>query len=108
MQIEKSTEVVYSRDSRPTLRDLNRYIIPLVAAKWYDLGLELMDVGQEKSLEIIEQDNKHDVISCCRKMMAVWLQMSDTATWDQLVNAAQSVKLNDAVRAIENLCFPKG
>jgi len=95
-----------AHESRPTIRCLDRHIIPLVAAKWYDLSLELLDVEQERSLQII--DEQGDTLSCCREMFRMWLEMSNTATWNQLMEAARRHNLNDAVRTIEQLCLPTG
>ncbi|XP_065886204.1 uncharacterized protein [Dysidea avara] len=92
--------------TRPTMKDLNKYIIPLVATKWYDLGLDLLDAKHEHLLDIIEGDYKYDTQCCCRKMFSEWLRTTDTPTWDQLIVAIRTINLNEAASKIESL-FPQ-
>ena len=89
--------------TRPTMKDINRHVIPSVATSWYSLGLELLDPEHEKSLEIIEEGNKHDIQYCCRKMFSKWLDTCDNATWDQLIDAIKRVNLSDTASKIESL-----
>ena len=91
------------RYGRPSMRDLNKHVIPLVATRWYDLGLELLETQHERKLEIIEEDNK-EVTKCCRKMFSKWLEtQSDNASWDQLILAVKNIELNDVANDIEQL-----
>ena len=60
-------------DSRPSMKDLNNRVMPLVAAKWYELGLELLETKHERELEIIEREHSSDRTKCCRKMFSKWL-----------------------------------
>ena len=85
------------------MKNLNRHVIPLVAISWYSLGLELLNSEHEKSLEIIEENNKQDIQYCCRKMFSKWLDTCDNATWDQLIDALRRVNLSDAASKIESL-----
>ena len=86
------------------MRDLSRHVVPSVAVKWYELGLELLETKHEKYLDVIESDgNKYDVQWCCRKMFRKWLETSDTATWDQLIEAIKSINLNDVASGIPSL-----
>ncbi|XP_065896237.1 uncharacterized protein [Dysidea avara] len=90
--------------TRPAMRDLSRHVVPSVAVKWYELGLELLETKHEKYLDVIESDgNKYDVQWCCRKMFRKWLETSDTATWDQLIEAIKSINLNDVASGIPSL-----
>jgi len=87
------------------MKEINHYVLPLVATSWYSLGLELLDREHEKSLEIIEENNKHDVESCCRKMFVKWLETSEssTCTWEQLIDAIKRIDLIKAAEKIELL-----
>jgi len=96
-----------ARESHPTMRCLNTHIIPLVAVKWHDLSLELLDVEQERSLQRITVEKGADTLGYCREMFRVWLE-SNTATWSQLMEASRRINLNDAARAIEQLCLSTG
>jgi len=90
------------------MKDLNKHVIPVVATKWYDLGLELLDSRYEKELDTIEKDgSKFDVQWCCRKMLGKWLEVSDDPTWEQLTNAVKSISLNDVASSLESLFIPQ-
>ena len=85
------------------MKDLNKHVVPLVAARWYDLGLELLETRCERELDIIEKDN-NGAKTCCRRMFSKWLEtQSDSASWGQLIEAVAIIKLNDVVTDIEQL-----
>ena len=94
-----------TRYSRPSMKDLNKHVIPLVATKWYDLGLELLETKHERELNTIEKDSKVEgAKTCCRKMFSKWLEtQSDNASWDQLIQAVKNIELNDVASDIEQL-----
>ena len=86
------------------MKDLSKHIIPAVATKWYELGLELLDSSHEKVLENIERDgSRFDVQWCCRKMLTKWLEVSDDATWGQVIDAVKSINMNDLASSLESL-----
>ena len=88
----------------PSMKDLNKHVIPLVATKWYDLGLELLETKHERELEIIETNHSNDAAKCCRKMFSKWLEsQSDSASWDQLIQAVKNIELNNVANVIEQL-----
>ena len=97
-----SLEHMRHSGSRPSMRDLNKYVIPSVATKWYDVGLELLETKYEKELDIIET-NCNDVKICCRKMFSKWLQTEELASWNKLIEALRNVELNNVVTDIEQL-----
>ena len=89
---------------RPVMRDLNKHVVSLVATKWYDLGLELLDPKHERELEIIEKDYKMEGTKiCCRKMLSKWLETGDDTSWDQLIEAVRAIQLNEVASNIEKL-----
>ena len=93
-----------TRYGRPSMRDLNNHVISLVAKRWYELGLELLETQYERELEIIDTNYMNDVVTCCRKMFSKWLEtQSDNASWDQLIQAVKTIKLNDVANDIELL-----
>ena len=94
-----------TRYSRPSLKDLNKHVIPLVATRWYDLGLELLETKHERELDTIEKDSKVEgAKTCCRKMFSKWLEtQSDNASWDQLIQAVKNIELNNVASDIEQL-----
>ena len=94
-----------TRYSRPSMKDLNKHVIPLVAPRWYDLGLELLETKHERELDIIETNYRNDAVTCCRKMFSKWLetQSGDSASWDQLIQAVKSIEVNNVANDIEQL-----
>ena len=44
---------------RPSERDLNNHVIPEVADKWKEIGIELLDSDSTKVLDIIEHDHQN-------------------------------------------------
>ena len=86
--------------SHPTMKDLNEYVTPLVATKWYDLGLQLLETKYERELDIIEENYKNYVKKCCRQMFSKWLE-TRSAGWSQLTQAVKNIDLNSAANYIE-------
>ena len=86
------------------MKDLNKHVIPLAAPRWYDLGLELLETKHERELDIIETNYRNDAVTCCRKMFSKWLEtQSDSASWDQLIQAVKSIEVNNVANDIEQL-----
>ena len=70
---------------RPILKDLYKYFIPLYAAQWEDIGVNLdIDLGH---LEIIKVDNPNNVRRRCQILLQSWLRVDPDATWDKLFTA---------------------
>ena len=72
-----------------------------IATKWFELGLELVD--SYKTLKVIEADHPNDVNTCCRVMFEKWLEKTPDASWEQLVTALNSIKMNTAVVIVSKL-----
>ena len=94
--------IAITGNDRPTLRDITNHVIPSVAHKWYNLGLQLLDPKYENELNIIEAD-KNDATTCCRKMLVRWLNTDELASWDKLIKALRIIQLNDIASNIEQL-----
>ena len=93
-----------TRYSRPSMKDLSKHVIPLVATRWYDLGLELLETKHERELDTIEKDSKAEgAKTCCRKMFSKWLETRDDASWDQLIQAVKNIEVNNVASDIEQL-----
>ena len=61
-----------------------------VADRWKDLGVQLLRSDQERMLDIIEADNPHNAVSCCKRVFEKWLQATEDATWNMLIKALRS------------------
>ena len=85
---------------KPTLADLNNHVREKVAAKWWDLGTQLIS---DEKLSIVECDEGKHVEACCSQMFRVWLQVDDSASWAKLVRALRepSVAQNTLADEVE-------
>ena len=75
-------------NSRPTLRELNEKITPHFAAHWRRIGIFLDIIPGE--LDIIESDHFGNCTECCNRMLAKWLDVDTSASWEKLKD---SIKL---------------
>ena len=75
---------------RPTMKDLNRYIVRKHATDWYDIGIELdleLDI-----LDIIKEDNPQQSVACFQKTLNKWLKLnSENVAWKTLEVALTNV-----------------
>ena len=78
-------------------------MVPSVATKWYDLGLQLLDPKHAKELNVIEADTRDNVATCCRKMFSRWLNIEESPTWHKLLKALGDINLNNEASDIEQL-----
>ena len=78
-------------------------MIPRVNARWYILGLQLLDPQYEYELDTIEADTRNDAATSCRKMFSKWLNTDELASWDKLIKALRTVQLNNVANDIEQL-----
>lgn len=94
---------------RPTIQHLTEHVLPLVAVKWHDLGLELMDACVEDERLLLEiKKNYRSSNECCRGMFKLWLDVQAGASWNQLVQALRepSLGLNELSIKVEEMLQP--
>ena len=96
--------IMYTGDSRPILRDLYDQVVPSIADKWKDLGVQLLDPSliDQRVLEVIAADHPHSVEDCCESVFEKWLNTQEDASWQQLLEALKSVQLDYLSSQIEN------
>jgi len=93
---------------RPKLRDLVNHVVPSVANKWYDLGLQLLDSNDENELNVIEaSDVQNDAKTCCRKMFSMWLKTDELASWQKVIEALGLIELDNVASKIKDLLMPQ-
>ena len=77
-------------EARPTIKDLNRYVVNNYATDWYDIGIELglaLNV-----LKTIGKDNLQQSADCLRGTLDKWLKINtDDITWKTLEIALTNV-----------------
>ena len=65
-------------------------MVPQVAHKWKDLGVQLLRPDQQRVLDIIELDHPRNAVECCKRLFQKWLDTDTNATWDQLIAVLRS------------------
>ena len=86
------------------MKYLNRHVREQLCTRteiWKDLGIELLGVGGNDALNVI-QSNNNDVTNCCSAMFQLWLGRQPTASWRQLIEALKYLKLNYLAYQIES------
>ena len=72
-------------------------MLPLVASKWYELGLVLLNPKYANYLKTIETEEVKDARACCRKMFDKWLNTEEKASWDKVIEALKKIEeVNEA------------
>lgn len=92
--------MISAAHSKPTLKKLQRVVIHRVATKWYELGIELLEEGQEGQLKVIEESLKNDAKKCL-EMFDYWLGKTPNANWYNIVEALKSPAVDLATVAFD-------
>jgi len=99
---------MYVGTDRPTMKYLNKHVRPDIAAKkWYDIGIELLDEGDEKELNTIKANNPADHDTCAGEMLQLWLARKPDASWNQLLQAFREphIGLHALASKIEGMLY---
>lgn len=76
--------------------------LPGVLEQWRDLGVQLLHEDDFHFLEEIEIDRKDKGVRvCCTKMFDKWLNTRHDASWNQLYDALNEIKLRRAAQIIK-------
>ena len=67
-----------------------------MAARWHDLGTQLLTGDTVGVLDVIKVDHPSDASACCNKMFVKWLELQPNATWSQLIIALSNIGMNTA------------
>ena len=81
----------------PTLKLLRNILKPDtsgLAARWHDLGTQLLTGDTVGTLDVIKANHPNDVSACCNKMFVMWLELQPNATWNQLIIALNMIGMN--------------
>ena len=76
-------------------------MIPKVAHKWRNVGLQLLGDDEARMLNLYTGGNR----KCCSEMLRDWLERSPNADWYDLVAALESpaVELGNVAGEIKNM-----
>ena len=72
---------------RPSLKDLYDHVVPKVAVKWEDIGIQLLQSDHETTIGILKRDNPNNTVENCKLVLQKWLETTVDASWDQLIKA---------------------
>ena len=91
--------LVNLRPSKKKILDIVNYVAP----HWYELGIRLLNEGQESRLDSIKSDIGPDSKKCCIEMFWYWLESHPEATWQDLLESlrSQALELHNTAATIE-------
>ena len=78
-----------------------------MAARWHDLGTQLLTDDTVGVLDVIKANHPDDVSACCNKMFVKWLELQPDATWSQLITALENIGMESVKQSIMQ-CLIKG
>ena len=87
----------------PTPRQIKNVLKPDtsgLAARWHDLGTQLLTDDTVGVLDVIKADHPNDVSACCNKMFVKWLELQPNATWSQLITALSIIGMKTTAENI--------
>ena len=101
--------VVLTGINRPSLRDLDTHVVMNVANNWRSLGVQLLRPDQENLLDIIAANHPSDVVACCKDVFKKWLNTTEDATWNRLIEALRrpAIQLNHFASQLEQMLSTK-
>ena len=90
----------------PTLQHLDAFVRPLIADKWYNLGLQLQLATED--IEMIKANHPNDASKACTAMFLLWLQKYPTSSWNSLILAIKGpgIEKHDVAAKIEQMLQP--
>ena len=75
---------------KPRLKDLVNIVAPKVSAKWFELGIQLLDDSQLPKLEEILAVHTKNYDRGCIEMLKYWLHVDKEATWGKIIEALKA------------------
>ena len=90
------TSLITGLDEKPKLSELQKYVRPVAAEKWEDVGiaLGLADDDDGMQLDNIKEEEKGNSNQCFNKLMKLWLRSgadNSHCTWAALFTALKNV-----------------
>ena len=95
----------FTGTDRPALKYL-KLVRGLIAEKWYDIGLELLEQKDEQAVKTIKKNpSGSNLTECCTEMLELWLDKQPNASWNQLIETLKTpgIDLNTAASKIEDM-----
>ena len=97
----------YIGHQRPSLKYLNRHVRKPVGSKWYDLGIDLLEVDDAEEVDRIQSEHPTDFTTCCTQMFRLWLSKQPTASWNQLITSLRQpgIELDHLATKIKKILY---
>ena len=94
---------MHSLYTRPLLKDLYERVVPSVADKWKDIGVQLLHptLVDGRVLDVIAADHPHSVGECCKSMFEKWLETQEDASWKELLEVIKNIGLHSIADKLE-------
>ena len=74
------------------MRDLNRFVIPHIAAKWEDVAYALL--YEIPVVDTIKKNHTGDATGCCKELFKNWLETSTgkkPKVWKTLITTLEEI-----------------
>ena len=96
---------VYLDTDYPALKYLYKFVKPRIAPYWQEIGVALLDPGDEVALETINKNYPGDAEKCAAEMLKLWRDRKPEASWGQLLETLREphIKLNALAAEIEKM-----
>ena len=90
---------------RPALKYLYAHVRGKIAKDWYDIGVALLDPGDEVDLDTINKNHPGDAGKCAAEMLKLWLSRKPEASCNQLLMALKEphIQLNTMASTINGM-----
>ena len=87
--------LLFIETKRPDIKDLCKYVLPVYAAWWYQIGIFLgIQSGQ---LDVLKLNHPADANTCCMMLFIKWLEGTAIATWEKVFEAIDIVKMSFSI-----------
>jgi len=86
---------------RPSIRDINIFVVPAVYGFQYSISLQLFGVNNR--YRPIKVDNDKNPEEKCTEMFDQWLLTERKATWDKVIAALRAVNLYSTADEVERM-----
>ena len=96
--LSRHSPILHDIDSKPTLRDLERFVVRQAASKWELLARSLG--VQESLISIVKRDKYYSCEEACREILNRWLNGEGNArgtvgSWQSVMAALEEIGETD-------------
>ncbi len=94
--------IIFSSDRKPTLKEIQKFVVPHALEIWEELGIELELDDDGAILDRIRQARNRLESKCCLDVLKEWLRGAgvEPKTWRNLLKCLEAMSHPAAERAI--------